>query len=148
MTGIEALQALKDGKRVRLTTWAKDEFLYWDKKIDNICEEKGNLYSGDGSGFIRYDNWETYDEESLTLQELAGYTIKFKGIKYYVVPHYITRIHKDTSPTIEFCLMPLSCCYNSGLLVSYPANTKIPKKAIVDTPEENGVVIMNYNIDE
>ena len=144
MTGIEALQAMKDGKRVRAITWAKDEYIYWSKLADTILDEKGNS-SPAYKTVIEYlldKDWEVY-EDTLTLCELLGYTIKFNDRNYYVVPYVFSCIHLDRTTTSEVKLIPVTEISCPLSWMELPLNYKIPKNAILKTPADNGIAILD-----
>lgn len=143
MTGIEALQALKDGKKVRNALWVEHSYIYFDK-------EKNHIRAGDDTGFdfnTEYffnDNykWEIY-EDTLTLRELLGYTIRLNGRKYYVVPYVLQRMHLVEGSVPVIALMPVDQFSNPFSWTQFQITHKIPKSAILKTPTDNGIAILD-----
>lgn len=144
MTGIEALQAMKDGKRVRATTWVKDEYIYWSKSTNTILDEKGISLPAYKTviEYLLDKDWEIY-EETTTLRELLGYTIIFNGRKYYVVPYILQRLHLNNEITTEVALMPLDQLSTPLTWIRLSLYHKIPINNILKTPTDNGIAILD-----
>lgn len=142
MTGIEALQALKDGKKIRAVTWLEHSYVYYDK-------ERNLIRNGNDTNFvfsIEYffndvREWEVY-EETITLRELLGCTIRLNGRDYYVVPYILQRMHLIEGSVPVVALMPVGVSAPFSW-VQFQITHKIPKSAILKTPADNGIAILD-----
>jgi hypothetical protein len=82
MTKLEAIKALTKGKKIRQTTWDKEEYIVLNK-AGNIVDEK--LHNIDINCYSLYKNWEIYKEPK---------------VKYY--KYAFTSNNKDWQETIYF----------------------------------------------
>lgn len=57
----EIFQALLEGKKIKKPFWKKEEYVYMDKKLNTIVEEKGTRWNYTYEDFDRV--WELYEEE-------------------------------------------------------------------------------------
>ena len=143
MTGIEALQAMKDGKKVRNNHWKEGEYVYWNGKILDICDEKDERYNLKAAFLLETDNnWEIY-EETVTLRELLGYTIRLSGRNYYVVPYVLQRMHLVEGSVPVVFLMPVDTISNPFSWMQFQITHKVPKSAILKIPTDNGIAILD-----
>lgn len=67
LTGLEALELLKQGKKVRRQTWSKNEYIYFDKENGWVLDETGEYYSD--ANRVRYylggEIWEEYEKKTV-----------------------------------------------------------------------------------
>ena len=66
MTGLEALQALRDGKQIKRSVWSEDEFILF--KGNDVGYEGNRQWPFSGlfyeilMGLVKYDDWEIVNE--------------------------------------------------------------------------------------
>lgn len=143
MTGIEALQAIKDGKKVRAATWLEFSYIYFDKERNLIRNGDDTNFGFSTEYFFNDDRkWEVY-EETVTLRELLGYTIRLSGRNYYVVPYVLQRMHLVEGSVPVVSLMPVDTISNPFSWTQFQITHKIPKSAIVKTSTDNGIAILD-----
>lgn len=62
----EAVKSLQEGKRVRQTSWAKDDYIYLDKDV-GLMDKTGRIISTSIERILFKDiPWEEYKEWTLT----------------------------------------------------------------------------------
>lgn len=123
MTGIEALQAMKDGKKVRNVLWTEDRYLHWDKERGHIFSESGE-WSKNVDAFMGNTEWEIYNNErTVTISEVEGKVIKISG-RYYYVPPFTSKIkHLDDSCEQCYMLVPMELNINDyGKIIALNTN--------------------------
>lgn len=84
MNTLEAIQALKEGKKVRKLNWSKDIYLYRHKnnKYDDVLWNDNAMYMYNINGktlFSDNDEWELY-EEPINLVDGNVYVEKVCGV--------------------------------------------------------------------
>ena len=61
LNGLEALDLLKQGKKVRVRTWNKDNYIYFDKE-NNLIKDETDTYYSDANKVCYYFNGEVWEE--------------------------------------------------------------------------------------
>lgn len=62
MTGLEALELLKQGKRVRKCAWSKKEYIYLDKRTRVVDENNETIHTANEiQYYLNDENWEEYN---------------------------------------------------------------------------------------
>lgn len=141
MTGIEALQALKDGEKVRDLTWLKGFYIYFDKESGLVKDENNTSFDFNIGALLNDTReWEIY-EETTTLHELLGCTIRLNGRNYYVVPYILQRIYRNEIVR-KVVLMPVDQMSGPLSWIYLSLTHKIPTKDILKTPTDNGITIL------
>lgn len=128
MTGIEALQAMDNGKKVRNTLWAEDKYIYWDGETGHIYSENG-VWCKSVDAFVAAFmggrvEWEIYNNErTVTISEVEGKVIKISGRYHYVPPFTSKLTYSDGTYEQCYILVPMELTANdSGKFITLNGN--------------------------
>lgn len=134
---IQALTHLKEGKKVRITTWSKDMYIHITpiyKRVEDQNNKEFHLACGE---CIMNDNWkwELYDESIPVSTLKPGDVFSFSGLpgkKYRLLPAYMMEYVKRVREVKECDTPLLPCIGHEGFdkpdLCYIPSDMKVIKE--------------------
>ena len=120
MTFLEAMQALKEGKKVRNANWKKNVYLYEDNKEIRFGGTYIAKYLDDKD--LNYGPWELYKELILNEKEKEYLSNVIKPFKNRVC--YIIKYTKLCDPKEEYIQICVKSDNNLNEYISLPTFTR------------------------
>lgn len=87
----EAIKALEDGKKIRMSSWPKIFYIYYSPEQSSLLDSKGNVWYGLFSTmFLTHNSWELYKEtvpgkEAIQLLYEGKRLLSSKNLEYFVL---------------------------------------------------------------